>query len=171
MNFSRLKNRILAKVLTRYPSLSRGFINSYTPWEANDIPWTPVKKLLRDSKVSIITTAGVHHKNQQPFDMNDPDGDPTFREIDITLSTSDLTITHDYYDHTNADRDINIVFPVERLKELEKEGIIGRLSQRHYGFMGHIKNHHISSLINVYAPEVAKRLKTEGVDVALLTPG
>ena len=80
-------------------------------------------------------------------------------------------ITHDYYDHADADKDINIVFPVERLKEFEKDGIIGRVANIHYGFMGHITGRHIPELITRIAPEVARNLKEEKVDIVLLTPG
>jgi D-proline reductase (dithiol) PrdB len=171
MNLLRLKNRAISKVITHYPSLAGSFIESYTPWQSKDIPWTPVKKLLKDSKCAVVTTAGVHHKDQSPFDMNDPDGDPTFRELNTNKPESELMITHDYYDHSDADKDINIVFPLERLKEFEKEGIINEVAKRHYGFMGHIDGHHIHTLVNVQAPEIAKRLKADAVDIVLLTPG
>ena len=103
--------------------------------------------------------------------MDDPKGDPTFRAIDITKPLTDLMITHDYYDHSDADKDINIIFPVERLREFEKEGVIGRLSDLHYSFMGHILSPHINTLMKITAPEVAKKLKTDRVDIVLLTPG
>lgn len=167
----RLKNRAIAKVITRFPSLAKVFIDSYKPWESGDIPWTPVMKRLHDSKVAIVTTAGVHHKDQMPFDMNDPKGDPTYRVIDVTKPLTDLMITHDYYDHSDADKDINIVFPIERLNEFEGEGIIGKAANIHYSFMGHIDGRHIYTLINKSAPEVSERLKADGVDVVLLTPG
>ncbi len=171
MILKRLKNRTIAKVLTRFPSLSKKLISSYTPWESEDCPWTPVRKPLQDSKVAIVTTSGVHHRNQEPFDMNDSDGDPTFRAIDVQRPLRDLMITHDYYDHCDADKDINIVFPIERLREMELEGVIGKVADTHYGFMGHIDGTHIHTLINKIAPEVAKRLSADDVDVVLLTPG
>jgi D-proline reductase (dithiol) PrdB len=171
MDYLRLKNRTIAKVITRFPSLSRMFINSYSPRETEGIPWIPVTKLLQDSRIAIVTTAGVHHKDQKPFDMHDPEGDPTFRVIDVRKPLTELMITHDYYDHSDADKDINIVFPVERLREFVKEGIIGKVADMHYGFMGHIDGHHIQTLIKEHAPEIAKKIKTDNVDVVLLTPG
>jgi len=171
MNAERLKNRLIAKIITRFPSLSRRFIDAYAPWESEDIPWTPVAKPLKEAKVALVTTAGVHHRDQPPFDMNDKDGDPTYRVIDATRPVSDLMITHDYYDHKDAEKDINIVFPVERLGELHEAGIIGTLSETHYSFMGHIDGKHIPALISTGAPEVAKMLKEDGVDTVLLTPG
>ena len=80
-------------------------------------------------------------------------------------------ITHDYYDHADADRDMNIVFPIERLREFEKEGFVGRVADHHFGFMGHITGRHIPTLLNEKAPELARRLKKGEVDIVLLTPG
>jgi len=167
----RLINRIVAKIITRFPSLSRKFTASYEPWKSLDIPWTPVATALENSKISVVTTAGLHHKDQEPFDMKDRDGDPSYRVIDITRPLSSMMITHDYYDHSDADRDINIVFPVERLKEFEIEGLIGQIADYHYGFMGHITGKHILTLISKSAPEVAARLKKDNVNIVLLTPG
>jgi D-proline reductase (dithiol) PrdB len=83
----------------------------------------------------------------------------------------ELMITHDYYDHADADRDINVVFPVDRLEEFQDEGLIGELSDTHYSFMGHIDGLHLATLTGETAPEVARRLREQGVDVVLLTPG
>jgi D-proline reductase (dithiol) PrdB len=171
MNIQRLKNRTIAKLITRFPALSGKVAEGYNPVENRDIPWEPVKKLLINCKIAIVTTAGVHHENQDPFDMTDKDGDPTYRVIDLTQPASQLMITHDYYDHADADRDINIVFPIDRLKEFEQEGLVGKFADINYGFMGHIDGRHIQSLIKESAPNVAQRLKADNVDVVLLTPG
>ena len=80
-------------------------------------------------------------------------------------------ITHDYYDHTDAEKDLNIVFPIERLREFASEGIISKAADTHYSFMGHIMGPHIYTLMEVNAPEVAARLKKQKVDYVLLTPG
>ncbi len=171
MSLDRLKNRLIAKVITRFPSLAKSFTASYEPWNSLDIPWTPAIKALDKSRIAVVTTAGVHHKDQEPFNMMDREGDPSYRVIDLTRPLSSLMITHDYYDHADADKDINIVFPVERLKEFEREGLIGQVADLHYGFMGHIIGRHIPTLINKNAPEIARRLKQDNVDIVLLTPG
>ena len=171
MSFGRLKNRIIAKIITRFPALAKRFIDAYDPLKSTDIPWAPVTKQLSDSTVALITTAGVQHRDQKPYNMTDHEGDPSYRAIDIRQPLSNLMITHDYYDHTDADKDINIIFPIERLKEFEKEGIIGRLANIHYGFMGHITGPHIHTLTAKIAPEIALRLKKDNVDIVLLTPG
>src|SRR5512135_671308 len=135
MSIVRLKNKLIARMITLFPSLAERLTASYDPWKSLDIPWTPVEKALDKSTIAIVTTAGVHHKDQEPFNMKDREGDPSYRIIDLRRPHSSLMITHDYYDHADADRDINIVFPIERLKELEKEGHIGCVADRHYGFM------------------------------------
>lgn len=175
----RLKNRLTAKLLTRFPFLVERLAQRIAPWKpvppgskgVKGIPWTPFVRDLKDCKVAIVTTAGVHLKGQAPFDMKDPKGDPTFREVPRDTSKEQLMITHDYYDHRDADKDINIVFPIERLKELNGSGEIGEVAGLHYGFMGHIDGPHLYTLINKTAPEVAGRLKAQNVDVVILTPG
>ncbi len=171
MSIDRLKNKLIAKIITRYPSLAERFVDAYEPRVSGDIPWTPVTKDLAKSTIAVVTTAGVHHRDQEPFNMTDSDGDPSYRVIDVRRPLSSLMITHDYYDHADADRDINIVFPLERLKEFEQEGLIGRVADRHYGFMGHITGRHIPTLIGTTAPEVARMIRNDSIDIVLLTPG
>ena len=167
----RLKNQIIAKMATHFPFIAKRLVETFSPLETEGVPWTPVTKPLSECKIAMVTTAGVHLKHQPPFDMNDPAGDPTFRVLDISRPITDLMITHDYYDHSDADKDINIVFPVQRLLELQREGRIGQLARAHFGFMGHTVEQHIQTLLKQSAPEVARRLETEGVDIVLLTPG
>ena len=169
--FRRVKNQIIAKSATRFPFLAKRFTEAFSPLETKGVPWTPVSKPLAQCKVALVTTAGVHHFDHPPFDMNDPDGDPTFRVIDVSRPIGELMITHDYYDHSDTDRDINIVFPIQRLWELQCAGFIGRLTRIHYGFMGHIVGRQIQILVSQSAPEVARRLKADAVDTVLLTPG
>lgn len=166
----RLKNRLIARVIGMFPFLEKIFTSRYQPRELKEIPWTPVTKPLGRSKIAIVTTAGVHHRDQRPFDMTDPEGDPSYRILDAKRPIADFIITHDYYDHTDADRDINIVFPLDRLREFEKSSIIGKLAVRHYGFMGHVIGQHIDALVRTKAPEVASMLKSDGVDAVLLFP-
>jgi D-proline reductase (dithiol) PrdB len=169
----RIKNKLLAKILSRFPSLVERVVEKVPAIDIvfDDSPWTPFTKGVKSSVFSIVTTAGVHLVGQAPFDMVDPDGDPTSRELPSGTPASELTITHDYYDHKDADKDINIVYPIERMKELAAKGVIGALAETHYGLMGHITGRHVDTLMGVTAPELVRRLKGEGVDAVLLTPG
>lgn len=168
---SRFKNRILARILTRFPKLVDRIAAKTEAIAVEGIPWAPVKKPLKVSRIAIVTTAGVHLRSQIPFNMKDSQGDPSYRELPSHTPKEDYIITHDYYDHTDADRDINIVYPIDRLKEMKEEGLIGDVAEKNYGFMGHIEGPHIDTLVRRTAPEVARKLKNEGVDIALLTPG
>ena len=171
MSFSRLKNRFLARLATRFPALGQRFIDAYKPWETEGkIPFARLQKPLRQAKSAMVTTSGIHHAGQPPFDMLDKDGDPSFRELAGATLFDDFKITHDYYDHSDADRDPNIILPLEPLQQLVAEGLLGELAPTHYAFMGHIDGRHILTLIEEQAQEIVKRLKQNLVDLVLLTP-
>lgn len=142
-----------------------------TALDTHAIPFVRLRKPLSQCVGALITTAGVHLRGQPPFDMEDPDGDATYREIPGDVPLAALTITHKYYNHTAADRDINVVFPLERFRELAAQGVIGQVAPRHFGFMGHIEGAHLERLQRETAPEVAAKLRADGVDFAFLTPG
>jgi D-proline reductase (dithiol) PrdB len=138
--------------------------------EATAVPWTRVTRPMKDSTVALVTTAGVHLASDPPFDMSDPEGDPSFRVIPRDVDPGRLTITHRYYDHAAADRDVNVVLPAARLRELAQEGRVGAVAPRMYSFMGHIDGRHLATLIDETAPAVADRLRADGVDAVFLTP-
>lgn len=169
----RIKNRLMASLITRFPRLFN--LEKYAESEAQvgveGIPWTPFTKGLSHSRVALVTTAGLHLRSQEPFDMIDPDGDPTYRALALETVEEGYTITHDYYDHSDADRDLNVVFPVFRLRELAAEGFIKDVAPMNYAFMGHIVGPHVKTLMRKTAPEVAMRLRKDAVDAVLLTPG
>jgi D-proline reductase (dithiol) PrdB len=168
----RLKNRWLAALATAFPSIGERFAAGYRAERQDDaVPWAAVTKPLAASTVALVTTAGVHHRDQQPYDMHDPDGDPSPRELDLARPLDSLMITHDYYDHGDADRDLNVVFPVERLRELVSGGELGSLARRAYGLMGHITGRHLETLKRRTAPGIAALLKQDRADAVLLAPG
>jgi D-proline reductase (dithiol) PrdB len=103
--------------------------------------------------------------------MTNPEGDASFRVIPGDAAARDLTITHDYYDHRAADRDLNCVFPLERLHELARAGCIGRVAPRHIGTMGHILGDEERRLVGETAPAIARLLAADGVHYVLATPG
>jgi D-proline reductase (dithiol) PrdB len=172
---SRHINQGLARLTTRIPVLGRKLTRIATLKEK--IPGLPVPRFvlpsrpLSDIKIALVTTSGVHHSDQEPFDMSDPHGDPSSRVIDTAHPKQDLIITHDYYDHRDADVDINIVLPLDRAREIRDKGLIGLFSRYQYSFMGHITGPHVSTLIHETGPRIAKRLQEEMVEAVLLTPG
>lgn len=166
-----IKNRLLAMALSRFPSLSPRIAEKVAPVSFGEPPWAPLRKPLSGARLLLVTTAGVHLKGDEPFDMSNTDGDPVFRVIPPGAAAAELAITHDYYDHADADRDINIVFPVDRLRELAAEGRIGSLSARFFGFMGHITEPLLDKFVNETIPEMVRMALEDGADAALVTPG
>lgn len=170
MSVKTLKDKALARIFTRVPGLVDRWAKSHGFLVNVESPWAPLLKQVEKCRIALVTTAGVHLRSQSPFDMEDREGDPTFRVIPSQIGPEDLMITHNYYDHRDADRDINVVLPIQRLKELEVEGLVGEVAPHHFSFMGHIIGRHIETLTSRTAPEVAKMLKTDGVDAVFLTP-
>ena len=171
MEMARLKNRLIASIFTMFPALARSAAAKVPPLSFDQTPWAPFGKPLAEARVALLTTAGVHMRSDTPFDMTDSTGDPTLRVVPSDAPTAEMMITHDYYDHKDADKDINLVFPVERLREMATEGIIGGVTQRFFSFMGHIDQNHFPRFLEDELPKVAAMLKEDGADAVLITPG
>ena len=165
-----LGNRVAVQLFKRLPWLGEAWARRRRVVEADSIPWSPMRKPVRDAVVALVTTAGVHRRGDPPFDMTDPDGDPSFRVVPVDTPRAEVTITHKYYDHSAADRDLNVVLPVDRLGELAAAGQVGGMAPRMYSFMGHVDGAHLRTLMETTAPEVARRLRADGVEAVVLTP-
>ena len=108
IRFKQIQDRLVAKLLRRFPTLFKKWVQSTRFIEFSDSPWIQLDRDISRCRLALITTGGVHLRSQTPFNMADPAGDPTFREIPASTSPNDLSITHNYYDHADADKDINI---------------------------------------------------------------
>ncbi len=149
---------------------SREFLGSFQCRSDADLPWTRFAKPLSRSRIAIITTSGLIRKTDVPFDLANPEGDFSFRAIPMSTDSANLTFSHvsTNWDRTGFAMDINVVLPVDRLKELVAEGVIGSIASDFYAFMGAIFQ--FDKIIEKSAPEVAALLKADGVDVALFVP-
>ncbi len=165
-----VKDKAIARILTRHPGLFRAWEKKSRGPVFDDSPWNPLNKPIKDCNVSLITTGGVHLRTQKAFNMDEPNGDHTYREIAADTDVSRLKITHNYYEHKDADEDINVVFPIEPLRNLAGSGEIGAVNKRHFSFMGHLQNSEIDKLLQKSAPEVAAMLKEDRVDAVVLSP-
>lgn len=135
--------------------------------ENDPVAWAPPRRPLPESRVALLTTAGVALAADPPFDQLSPLGDSSYRAIPSEAPGRSLAISHNHYDHSDADRDVNCIFPIDRLRALAQGGAL-RLASTHYGFMGFNPN---PAGLLASAAAVADRLVADGVDVALLTPG
>ncbi len=127
------------------------------------MPWTLLKRPVAEATVALVSTGGVHLCSDKPFVLK---SDATFRTIPRTVTSADLCITHEHYDRRDSARDLNLIFPLQRLLELEAEGIVGRVADTHYGF-GFTDNPHELLLPG---HKVGTMLAQDNVDLVLLVP-
>ena len=160
--------RLATAIYGNFPNFGAKVMGKYRLIHNEAVPWTPVKKRVEDSLVALVTSAGVHRQEDHPFNLSDPMGDSSCRVIPADVPISSLIVTHHHYDHRDADRDINVVFPLARLRELADRGKIAGSAPNHYSFMGSLPEP--TRLEQESAPALAERLKAEGADICLLTP-
>ncbi len=148
----------------------RLFLKAY-PWRKIDpVPWTPLRKPLAQAKLALLSSAGFVLPNQARFDETIKGGDFSFREIPADTNVKQLIDTHrsESFDHSGLQRDPNLAFPLDRLREFVERGRIGSLNRRHFSFMGSIIAP--GRLVKESAPRVAAELVADGVDAAVLVP-
>lgn len=130
------------------------------------VVWTPVEKELKDMTVALVTAAGVHLKSDKRFNLA---GDTSFRVVPGDVDSKELMVSHGGYDNGDVNKDINCMFPIDRMRELAEEGYIKALAPVNFGFMG--GGGDVAVFTEETGPEIAKQLKEEGVDAVLLTAG
>lgn len=89
------------------------------------VPQARLAKPLAEARLTLISSCGVHSKTDRPLDVCHPLGDFRFRRVPSSARHNDLIIHQLKYPHDDADLDINVIFPIERLQELRDEGRIG----------------------------------------------
>lgn len=134
------------------------------------VPFTPFDMELSKATIALVSAAGVHAKDQEPFNIADELGDLTYRVMGEEAQTSDLMVTHHHYDHTDADADINVVFPLDRLRELKEDGFIGGIARKHIGYMGYTMK--LKDMYELTAVQIAEEIdKGSRADAVILTGG
>jgi D-proline reductase (dithiol) PrdB len=129
------------------------------------VPWAPWNTPLDKAKVAMVSTGGVFLKRglHHPFGGV---GDASFREFPSVVTADDLNVSHPTLDLSYAQADPNVLFPLERLKQLAHEGYMGSVAPFVYSFMGEIPDPTL--LLSNYAPSVAYRMKRMGAEVVLV---
>lgn len=139
------------------------------PREPQRQAFRPLRRPLAEARVALVSTAGVHLDDQQPFHVETVAGDPTFRLIPDDIDVTRLRFRHTHYDTTSAERDPNVVFPLDRLHEAVASGRVGSSSPIHIGLMGF--NPDPVPIVEETAPAVADVLEDAQADVVALVPG
>jgi len=146
---------------------SQGF-PPYKWSEFDSSPWCPFERPLAETRVALVSSAGIFRHDQEPFDpwaVNDL----SFRQIPVDTQRDQLNLHHNYFDHRDAVMDLNCVFPVERLKELEAAGTIGALVPEAISLgMGRLYKR--TALQKETTPKIAEVLQGHGTDAVLLVP-
>ena len=115
-------------------------------------------------RIAIVSSAGLVVRGEDPFRGRDAD----YRVIPADTRRDELLISHISvnFDRTGFQEDWNVVFPLDRLRDLARAGAIGSVADTHYSFMGATD----PVQMETHAREVAGRLKRDGVDAAILPP-
>lgn len=157
-----------------FATIERDYIRSHIlpdfDWAHNATPSTinVLRKPIHEARVAVVTTCGAHRRDDPPFNLKSKTGDPTYREIPNDSSLADLRLSHVGYNTRKVSEDINCVFPLDRLRELQTEGAFGSLNHRHFSFMGYIPV--LEYLLHESGSDVARKLVADGVDLVLLAP-
>ncbi len=150
-----------------YIPRTRVLYSDFTPyrWVVNEtVPWTPLRKPISECKIALISSGGVMYRDQPRFHREDA----SYRRIPKNAAKDELNIWHFGYPTRDAQEDPNCVFPLERLRELEREHVIGELSDPAFSFMGGIYS--ARKVRDELAPQIADELKRAHVDAFYLVP-
>ena len=140
-------------------------------WRRIDpMPWAEPRVPLAKANVGLLSTAGLVLPDQPHFDESVKGGDYSFRELASSTDPAILVETHrsESFSREGLAEDRNLVFPIDRMHELERDGVIGRFNPRCLSFMGSITAP--ARLVDETAPAAAELFVRDGVDVALLVP-
>jgi len=138
-------------------------------WTINETsPLTRIDKPFGECRLSMLTSGGVSHCSVPNFNP-DARNDHRLDEVDAQAASDDFEINDSYYDHFDADQDINCIFPIDRLRDMEITGEIGSIAPRLWsGFMGRIYNR--TKVIEESAPAFVQKLKEDAVDILVAAP-
>jgi D-proline reductase (dithiol) PrdB len=129
------------------------------------VPFTPFRGKLEETTICVVSTAAVRHKDDTPFQV---DGDTTWRVISGEAEAKDLRYDDAHYDHACVDRDLNCVFPIDRLRELARERRVGGLTERHFS-LGYSQA--LRELREKTIPGLVREIDRERPGAVLLTGG
>ncbi|MFQ5417261.1 MAG: glycine/sarcosine/betaine reductase selenoprotein B family protein [Myxococcota bacterium] len=138
------------------------------------IPWTPVTKPIAESKLALLSTAGLSMKDDQPFDMElerkrPTRGDPSWRRLRADATSATVDANHLHIDTGYIERDLAVALPLDRLRELVAAREVGAMADSHYSIMGY-QGGDATVLEAESAPAIAAAMGSEEVDLAILAP-
>lgn len=115
-------------------------------------------------RIAIISSAALIKRGDMPF----AHGTTEHRMIPATLPSADILMSHVSinFDRSGFQRDINTVYPIDRLRELAADGVIGGVADTHYTIMGSSDPDGMADA----ADQMAGQLRQERIDSIILSP-
>ena len=144
------------------------------PGEEDQV-WAPFAKRLAESRIAILTSAGLYLKaTQESFDLEREQthpgwGDPTWRRIPAAAVRSDLAVAHLHINEEDVLADPEIALPANALEGFAIEGIIGSATSDHPSVMGY-QERSLEGWRENTAPELIAHLQDESADGLILAP-
>ena len=132
------------------------------------VPLAALRAPLHEARLTFVSTAGVQPRGTLPFDTVHPVGDYTFRRVPSSSRTEDLDIHQLKYPTFGAEKDLNVIFPIQRLQELVSENVIGELTPDFFSFIGY--NMDPERLERTLAEDIADAVCEQRPDLGLLSP-
>jgi D-proline reductase (dithiol) PrdB len=156
--------------LSEFPLKYRLYLKTYRWRRIDPVPWTPLKKPLKECRLSMVSSAAIVTADQDPFDNFVRIGDTGIREISGDVDVATLRETHrsQMFDHAGLRLDPNLAFPVDRLREMAEAGFVGSLNHRYFSIMGSVTAP--DQLIKNTIPRIVPELVKDQIDIALLIP-
>lgn len=150
-------------------------------FEFDSGPFTPPSIPIKEARIGLLTTSGHFLKDDDPA----PEGmtgltqtdaidriseslkeTPILSEIPRTSDADTLTVRHGGYDITSAEIDHNVSFPIDRLNELERDGVIGAVASTNFSFAGATSQGRLKRELDGWI----ERISRENIDYILLVP-
>jgi hypothetical protein len=137
--------------------------------------WAPFEKRLQESRIALLTSAGLFVKGTQPsFDTerergNPEWGDPTWRSIPARARPADLAVAHLHINDDDVLVDPEIALPARLLEQLATERVIGNATPEHFSVMGY-QERNLEVWRDSTAPELIARLRDQAADGLILAP-
>ena len=158
------------------PRSFRPFYEGRGPFPGEGDPvWAPFTKRLAESRIALLTSAGIYLKASQPtFDTEQEEmrpewGDPSWRSIPATTQAQEIGAAHLHINDEDLLADPEIALPLHGLAELVREGVIGGSVANHVGVMGY-QDRDLQDWQRSTAPAIVAHLREQGADALIAAP-
>ena len=128
------------------------------------IPYTPLKRDLKDCRIALVSTSGAYVEGMPPF----TDNDLTFRLIPNDTDTKNIRFVPGHFDTAPGAQDANVMFPLDRLRELVTAGEVGKLAEHHISMGLTTELRKLKETVSWEIAEVVMKMRP---DIVVLTGG